>query len=265
MDHKSGKKNNILELDYQDKIATLILNRPNEYNCLSEKMLDNLENELMSLEKNIDINVVVLKARGNAFCAGHDLKEMRENPSKEYYKKLFSKCSRVMLLLTRIPQPVIASVQGVAAAAGCQLVAACDLAVASSKATFATTGVNLALFCSTPSVAISRNLLRKKAAEMLFTGDLIDANAAFNLGLLNKVSSEESLSQETFALAKKIADKPRVAITTGKKMLYKQMEMGNEEAYQYAAEVMACNMMAPDTKEGIDAFLEKRSAKYQIN
>ncbi len=252
----------ILTSAYKNNIATLTMNRPDQYNCLSEEMLDLLEDELLKIANDNSIHVVILGGTGPAFCAGHDLKQMRANPSKKYYQELFKRCSQFMMTITQIPQPVIAKVQGVAAAAGCQLVATCDLAVASETATFATTGVNLALFCSTPSVAVSRNLSRKRAAELLFTGEMMSARDAREFGLINKFVSENALDDETVKLATKIAQKPKVAIATGKKMLYRQLEMDLESAYSYAANIMACNMMEKDTVEGIDAFIEKRPPNW---
>ncbi len=253
---------NLLVFSEDRGIATLTLNRPNQYNCLSEKLLSELTKKLEEISKNEKIRVIILQANGPAFCAGHDLKEMRANPSKAYYKKLFIKCSHFMTLITKIPQPVIAKVHGVAAAAGCQLVASCDLAIGSENASFATTGVNLALFCSTPSVAVSRNLPRKKAAEILFTGDMMQASEAADFGLINRFVPDDKLDEETLLLAKKIAAKPKIAISTGKKMLYPQLEMKLEAAYEYAAEIMACNMMDKDTIEGIDAFINKRQPNW---
>jgi enoyl-CoA hydratase/carnithine racemase len=207
--------------------------------------------------------VVVIAASGPAFCAGHDLKQMRTNPSHDYYRMLFAQCSRMMLAIARIPQPVIARVHGIATAAGCQLVAQCDLAVASESARFAVSGINVGLFCSTPSVPLGRNVLRKQAMEMLLTGDFIDAATAQRFGLVNRVAPPDRLDAEVAALAQRIVEKSAVAVATGKRMFYKHLEMGLEGAYQYAAETMACNMMAEDVGEGIDAFMQKRPAKWK--
>ncbi len=239
-------------------VSMLTLNRPKQYNALSEELLAELQDALEAIEKDASVRVVVIGGSGDAFCAGHDLKQMRGNPRKEYYQKLFAQCSTMMLTLARIPQPVIARVHGIATAAGCQLVAACDLAVASDNARFATSGINVGLFCSTPAVSVSRNVGRKQAMEMLFTGDFIDAATAKDYGLVNRVVPIGKLDDEIKALAESITRKTRVAVETGKRMFYKQIELGLKDAYDYAAEVMACNMMAEDTGEGIDAFIQKR-------
>jgi len=244
-------------------IATVTLNRPKQYNALSEELLTELQSTLDSIEKDSSVRVVVIAGNGTAFCAGHDLKQMRANPKKAYYEKLFAQCSRMMVTLTRLPQPVIARVHGIATAAGCQLVAQCDLAVASDNARFAVSGINVALFCSTPSVPLARNISRKQAMEMLLTGDFIDAATAEARGLVNRVVPVEKLDAEVKALADAIIAKSPVAVTTGKKMYYKQIEMGIEAAYEYAAEVMACNMMAEDVGEGIDAFTQKRPPNWK--
>ena len=239
-------------------IATLTLNRPKQYNALSEELLTELQTALAAIEKDESVRVVVIAGNGPAFCAGHDLKQMRATPRKAYYDQLFAQCSDVMRSITRIPQPVIARVHGIATAAGCQLVAQCDLAVASHNAKFAVSGINVGLFCSTPSVPLARNVLRKQAMEMLLTGDFIDADTAVERGLINRAVAAEQLDAAVGELAAKIISKSSVAVATGKKMFYKQIEMGLEGAYQYAAEVMACNMMAEDVGEGIDAFAQKR-------
>ena len=244
-------------------IATVTLNRPKQYNALSEELLTELQSALDSIGKDPSVRVVVIAGNGTAFCAGHDLKQMRANPKKAYYEKLFAQCSKIMMTLTRLPQPVIARVHGIATAAGCQLVAQCDLAVASDNARFAVSGINVALFCSTPSVPLARNISRKQAMEMLITGDFIDAATAKARGLVNRVVPVEKLDAEVKALADAIIAKSSVAVTTGKKMFYKQIEMGMEAAYEYAAEVMACNMMAEDVGEGIDAFTQKRAPKWK--
>ena len=244
-------------------IVTVTLNRPKQYNALSEELLTELQAQLDSIEKDPSVRVVVIAGSGSAFCAGHDLKQMRANPKKAYYEKLFAKCSRIMMTLTRMPQPVIARVHGIATAAGCQMVAQCDLAVASDNARFAVSGINVALFCSTPSVPLARNGSRKQAMEMLLTGDFIDAATAKARGLVNRVVPVEKLDAEVKALADAIIAKSPVAVTTGKKMFYKQIEMGMEAAYEYAAEAMACNMMAEDVGEGIDAFTQKREPKWK--
>ena len=233
-------------------IATVTLNRPKQYNALSEELLTELQSTLKAIARDESVRVVVIAGTGTAFCAGHDLKQMRANPRKAYYDKLFAQCSDVMLKILHLPQPVIARVHGIATAAGCQLVAQCDLAVASDAARFAVSGINVGLFCSTPSVSLGRNVSRKEAMEMLLTGDFIDAATAKAHGLVNRVVPADKLDSEITALAGAIIKKSSVAVITGKKMFYKQIEMGMESAYEYAAEVMACNMMAEDVGEGID-------------
>jgi enoyl-CoA hydratase/carnithine racemase len=248
----------VLLRDDSNGIATLTLNRPKQYNALSEELLGELQHALKAIEKDESVRVVVIAGSGPAFCAGHDLKQMRADPRKSYYDQLFAQCSEVMKSITRLPQPVIARVHGIATAAGCQLVAQCDLAVASDNARFAVSGINVGLFCSTPSVPLARNMLRKQAMEMLLTGDFIDASTAVSRGLINRAVPLDQLDVAVRELAGKIISKSSVAVSTGKKMFYKQVEMGIEGAYQYAAEVMACNMMAEDVGEGIDAFAQKR-------
>ena len=240
-------------------ITTLTLNRPRQFNALSSAMLSALQVELDKVAADESVRVVVLAAAGKAFCAGHDLKEMRSHPDKAFQNALFEQCSEMMLTINRMPQPVIARVHGLATAAGCQLVAACDLAVAADTAQFATSGIRVGLFCSTPSVAVSRNLSRKKALEILLTGEFIDARTAEREGLINYAVPPEELDAAVQRLADTIVAKSPVAVATGKGMFYRQLEMGMEEAYSYAAEVMACNMMAEDAQEGIDAFIEKRA------
>lgn len=253
-----------LVLRHDDEgVATLTLNRPKQYNALSEELLTELQSALEAVAEDKSVRVVVIAGSGPAFCAGHDLKQMRANPRKEYYRKLFAQCSNVMLSIARVPQPVIARVHGIATAAGCQLVAQCDLAVASDNATFAVSGINVGLFCSTPSVPLGRNLLRKQAMEMLLTGDFIDAPTAVRRGLINRAVPVSELDAAVAELARKIVAKSAVAVTVGKRMFYKHLEMGLEGAYQYAAEEMACNMMADDAAEGIDAFIAKRQPNWK--
>jgi enoyl-CoA hydratase/carnithine racemase len=239
-------------------VVTLTLNRPQQFNSLSDALLAELQGALDAIAADESARVVVIAGAGKAFCAGHDLKEMRANPSKEYQKGLFERCSRMMLTLTRLPQPVIARVHGIATAAGCQLVAMCDLAVAAREARFAVSGVNLGLFCSTPSVGLARNLGRKQAMEMLLTGEFIDAETARERGLVNRVVDAGALDAEIAKLAASIVAKTPVAIRLGKEMFYRQVELGLGDAYAYASEVMACNMMTADAQEGIDAFIAKR-------
>ncbi len=244
-------------------VASITLNRPKQYNALSEELLTELQATLDTIGRDDSVRVVVIAGSGSAFCAGHDLKQMRANPDQAYYRKLFAQCSRMMMTVTQLPQPVIARVHGIATAAGCQLVAQCDLAVASTEARFAVSGINVGLFCSTPSVSLGRNVSRKQAMEMLLTGEFIDAATAKERGLVNRVVPADKLDAEVRALADAIIKKSSVAVTTGKKMFYKQMEMGMGAAYEYAAEVMACNMMAEDAGEGIDAFMQKRPPHWK--
>ena len=244
-------------------VVTLTLNRGERLNPLSQAMLDALQAELEAVAKNAQVRVVVLAGEGRAFCAGHDLKEMRSHPDKAWQKALYDQCSRVMMTLTQIPQPVIARVHGLATAAGCQMVSMCDLAVATDTARFAVSGVNLGLFCSSPSVGLSRNIGRKQAMEMLFTGDFIDAHTALARGLVNRVVSSARLDAEVRRLADSILAKSPVAIQIGKKLFYEQLELRLEDAYAIANEAMACNMMAQDALEGIDAFSAKRKPVWQ--
>ena len=239
-------------------ICTLTLNRGDKFNPLSEEMLAALQAEVDAIAKDDAVRVVVLAANGKAFCAGHDLKQMRASPSAAYYKKLFDQCSKLMLAIQQMPQPVIARVQGIATAAGCQLVSMCDLAVASSEAKFAVSGVNYGLFCSTPSVGLSRNMGRKQAMEMLLTGDFIDATTAMARGLVNRVVAVDALDAEIAKLTDSILAKPAVAIAMGKQLFYRQAEMGIHAAYQLAGETMACNMMDDAALEGVQAFIDKR-------
>ncbi|SAK45730.1 enoyl-CoA hydratase [Caballeronia ptereochthonis] len=242
-------------------VVKLTLNRPEAFNALSEAMLEALERALQEVAAS-DARVVVLAGAGRAFCAGHDLKEMRAEPALDYYRELFARCSRMMLTIQRMPQPVIARVQGIATAAGCQLVAMCDLAVASSDARFAVSGVNLGLFCATPSVPLSRNVSRKAAFEMLVTGEFIDAATARERGLVNRVASPGELDDAVRTLAAAIAAKPREAVAAGKGLFYRQLETGIEAAYALASETMACNMMDDATLEGTQAFIEKRPPRW---
>jgi enoyl-CoA hydratase/carnithine racemase len=244
-------------------VVTLTLNRPQAFNALSESVLAALQHALESVAQDPGARVVVIAASGRAFCAGHDLKEMRSAPSATYYKQLFEQCSRVMMGIQKLPVPVIARVQGIATAAGCQLVAMCDLAVAASDARFAVSGVNLGLFCSTPSVALSRNLSRKAAFEMLVTGDFVSADEALAKGLVNRVVPAEQLDAEVEKLVASIAAKPRVALAMGKQLFYRQLEVGIEAAYEDAGQTMACNMMDEAALEGVQAFIEKRPANWK--
>jgi enoyl-CoA hydratase/carnithine racemase len=244
-------------------VHTITLNRPDAYNALSEGLLEALQGALDRVAADEAARVVVLVAGGKAFCAGHDLKEMRATPSQDYYDRLFAQCGRMMMTIQRLPVPVIARVQGVATAAGCQLVAQCDLAVASRDARFAVSGVNLGLFCSTPSVALSRNLQRKPAFEMLVTGGFISADEAKDKGLVNRVVAADALDAEVESLVASIVAKPRVAIALGKALFYRQLETGIEAAYADASRTMACNMMDASALEGVQAFIDKRAPDWR--
>ncbi len=253
----------VLRNDRADGLTTLTLNRPNAFNSLSRDLLGALQAELDAIAASESVRVVVIAGAGKAFCSGHDLKEMRANPGKAAMQALFKQCGELMLTVTRMPQPVIARVHGIATAAGCQLVSMCDLAVAADVAKFAVSGINVGLFCSTPAVGLARNLGRKAALEMLLTGDFIDAMEAKTRGLINRVVPADALDAEIERLAGSILAKSAVAIRIGKGMFYKQLEMGLSDAYDYAAEVMACNMMSEDAGEGIDAFMQKRKPEYR--
>jgi enoyl-CoA hydratase/carnithine racemase len=243
-------------------VVTLTLNRPQAFNALSEALLAALQHELDALAGDAALRVVVLAAAGKAFCAGHDLKEMRAAPALGYYQALFEQCTRMMLSLRRLPVPVIARVHGMATAAGCQLVAQCDLAVAASSARFAVSGINLGLFCATPSVPLARNVPLKQAFEMLVTGDFIDAAQAQARGLVNRVVEPAQLDAEIEALVAGILGKPRAAVALGKELFYRQVELGIEAAYAAAGQTMACNMMDPAALEGVQAFIDKRKPRW---
>jgi enoyl-CoA hydratase/carnithine racemase len=239
-------------------VLTLTLNRPQAFNALSQAMLDALQSELDALADDDALRALVVAASGKAFCAGHDLKEMRAAPSLAYYQQLFERCSRMMLAIQRLPVPVIARVNGIATAAGCQLVAMCDLAVAARDARFAVSGVNYGLFCSTPSVALSRNVARKAAFEMLVTGEFISADEALAKGLVNRVVDAAELDAAVESLLTQIVAKPRVAIAMGKALFYRQLEVGIADAYADAGQTMACNMMEAAALDGVQAFIDKR-------
>jgi enoyl-CoA hydratase/carnithine racemase len=247
-------------------VLRLTLNRPGARNALSEALMAALQAALDAAAHD-DSRVIVLAAEGPAFCSGHDLKEMtahrkEADAGKAAFAAIFAQCSRLMQTIVRHPKPIIAQVQGIATAAGCQLVASCDLAVASSEAKFATPGVNIGLFCSTPMVALSRNVSRKHAMEMLLTGDMISANQAYHMGLVNRVVTHDSLETDTMALAQQIASKPRATVKIGKEAFYRQLEMPLSEAYDYASKVMTENMLHAEANEGIGAFVEKRDPKW---
>ena len=244
-------------------VVTLTMNRPASFNALSEEMLAALQQALEAVAADDSTRVVVLAAAGKAFCPGHNLKEMIAQPELSYYQALFARCSKVMLAIQNLPVPVIARVHGLATAAGCQLVAQCDLAVASSAAKFAVSGIDFGLFCSTPSVPLVRNVLPKQAMEMLLTGDFIDAHEACERGLVNRVADPEELDAEIERLVQRIVDKPRVAVAMGKALFYQQREMGVAAAYQLAGQTMAVNMMDESALEGVRAFTEKRTPEWK--
>ena len=257
----------LLERTDADGIAHLNLNAPERLNALSEAMLDALQGHFDALQGDRSVRAVIISGSGKAFCAGHDLKEMTagrqaEDGGKAYFKHLFDKCARMMASIPKMPQPVIAQVHGIATAAGCQLVASCDLAVAGQGTQFGVNGVNIGLFCSTPMVALSRNIPRKQAFEMLTTGQFIDADRAMSLGLVNRVVAPDELAAETRALADTVAGKLAVAVKIGKAAFYNQLQMPVEAAYDYAGDVMVANMLQRDTEEGISAFLEKRPPEW---
>ena len=243
-------------------VATLTLNRPQQFNALSQEMMAALQTEFDALADDASVRVVVIGAQGKAFCPGHDLKQMKANPSLEYYQSLFAQCTKLMMTIQRLHAPVIARVHGIATAAGCQLVAMCDLAVASSDAKFAVSGINVGLFCSTPGVALSRNVGRKQAFEMLVTGDFIDAETARERGLVNRVVPSDQLDAEIDKLITAILSKPGSALAMGKELFYRQLETGIEAAYQLAGQTMACNMIDEAAQEGVQAFMEKRKPKW---
>lgn len=244
-------------------VATLTLNDPQRFNALGQEMLAALQRALDSLAQDAQLRAVVLAGSGKAFCAGHNLKEMAAHPELAWYQQLFAQCSRVMLSIQNLPVPVIARVHGMATAAGCQLVAQSDLAVASTEASFATSGIHYGLFCSTPSVPLVRNMPMKRAMEMLLTGDFIDAQTALEQGLLNQVVPPEALDAEVEKLLTSILHKPSTAVRMGKAMLYRQREMGIEAAYQLAGQTMATNMMDADAQEGAQAFAQKRTPAWR--
>src|SRR6478736_5247146 len=244
-------------------VVTLTLNRAASFNALGEEMLAALQAALDGIAGDESVRVVVLAATGKAFCAGHDLKQMIATPELAYYQQLFAQCSRMMLAIQKLPVPVVARVQGLATAAGCQLVAQCDLAVAASDASFAVSGVNFGLFCSTPSVPLLRNVPAKQAMEMLVTGDFISAREAQERGLVNRAVPAEALDAEVEKLVASILAKPRTALAIGKELFYRQREMGSEAAYQLAGQTMAANMMDGCAQEGVTAFTQKRTPRWK--
>lgn len=253
----------VLLTEIDSHVAWLTLNRPAQFNSLSAELLTALQSALDDIAGNEDVRIVVIKANGKAFCAGHDLKEMRSSEEREFHQQLFSQCSRFMQTINEIPQPVIAMVQGIATAAGCQLVAACDLAVASDNARFAVSGINVGLFCSTPAVPLSRNVNRKQAMKMLLTGDFIDAKTAREFGLINDVVTVDSLQESVQQLVDSILAKSPLSVRIGKEMFYKQVSMDLSAAYDFASNTMSCNMDSEDAREGIDAFIEKRKPEWR--
>lgn len=253
----------VLRTQAETGIVRLTLNRPKAYNSLSTGMMAALQAELDAVKVDRNVKAVIIAANGSGFCAGHDLKEVRANPGRQNYEALFRQCSMLMQSIVALPQPVIAQVHGVASAAGCQLVASCDLAVAADTARFATPGVNIGLFCSTPMVALSRNVSRKHAMEMLLTGDLLPAERAAGIGLVNRVVPEGALAETALALARQIAAKSPLTVKIGKEAFYRQLDMPLAQAYDYASRVMTENMLARDAEEGIDAFIEKREPKWE--
>ena len=253
----------ILIRDDDNGIATLTLNRPDQFNALSSDMLFELQAALDDISADASIRVVIIGANGRGFCAGHDLKEIRSSTDKAFHQDLFDRCGKMMLTINTMPQPVIAQIDGIATAAGCQLVANCDLAVATMESRFAVSGINLGLFCSTPAVPLSRNLSRKQAMQMLLTGDFISAEQAQSYGLINDVVNNNELKQATMDLAHKIAAKSPLATTLGKQMFYQQLPMDLSAAYAFASERMACNMDSEDAREGMDAFMEKRRPEWK--
>ena len=258
---RNSSQQDLLREDH-GKVAVLTLNRPDARNALSESLLDALQNSLDQIRDDQAVNVVVLKAAGPGFCAGHDMREVLGNRQRSYYEWLFAKCSQMMSTIKALPQPVIAAVQGAAMGAGAQLAATCDMVIASTEARFATPGVNIGLWCTTPSVAVSRSVGQKAAMEMLLTGDMIDAEAAQRFGLVNRIVPADALFDEAMALAQKIAAKSRLVVSLGKEAFYRQTEMNIADAYTYSAEVMTHNMLKDDAAEGLAAFLDKRQPQW---
>lgn len=247
----------------RDGVAYLTLNRPAQFNALSDAMLGALIEQLEVIGADESVRVVVIGGAGKAFCAGHDLKEMRGNHTLDFQQALFRKCGKLMMKIQKLPQPVIARIHGIATAAGCQLVSMCDLAVAADVSRYAVSGINVGLFCATPAVGLSRNMGRKEAFEMLVTGDFIDAAEAQRRGLVNRVVPLDQLDDELGKLTASICAKTPVAVRMGKQLFYQQLETGIQAAYQMASETMACNMMTEDAAEGIDAFIAKRPPQWK--
>jgi enoyl-CoA hydratase/carnithine racemase len=258
----SSTKNNLVLYEEIDEIAVLTLNRPNQQNALSSNLMEALLKKLNDVENNKKIKVVTIFSSGKNFCAGHDLKELKIDNSEKRFKEIFELCSKLMLKIIKLPKPVIAGVHGIATAAGCQLVASCDLAIASNNSQFATPGVNIGLFCSTPMVAVSRNVNRKNTMEMLLLGEFIPPSKAKEIGLINKIVSNKNLKKETIKIAQIIALKSSTTIAIGKEAFYKQLDLNIEEAYKYTSKVMSKNMLEKDAQEGISAFIENRDPKW---
>jgi enoyl-CoA hydratase/carnithine racemase len=246
-----------------DRVVTLTMNRPKQFNAISSEMLDALQAALDVIAGDESVRVVILTGNGPAFSGGHDLKEMMENRTESFIGGLFDRCSAVMLAMQQVPQPVIARVHGTATAAGCQLVAACDLAVASTEARFATSGINLGVFCATPGVPVSRNIARKRAFEMLFTGEFIDARTALEWGLVNRIAAPERLDDEVARLVAMILEKPSRVVAAGKRLFYEQIESKLPNAYRIASEAITKNMLGEDAAEGVGAFIEKRKPNWK--
>ncbi len=268
MENLRENKMAILERSDKNSVAYILLNSPETLNSLSDEMLLALTNEFEILKNDNQIRAVVISGAGKAFCAGHNLKEMTKGRNavdggKAYFLDLFKRCARMMLLIQKLPQPVIAKVHGIATAAGCQLVATCDLAIAEETTTFGVNGVNIGLFCSTPMVALSRNIPKKQAFEMLTTGEFITAERAKTLGLINRISNLENLDEQTEKFAETIASKLGSAVKIGKEAFYKQLEMPIAQAYEYTGQVMTENMMLRQTEKGIEAFLNKLEPAWE--
>ncbi|QOR40002.1 enoyl-CoA hydratase [Billgrantia diversa] len=262
MNNNQSSESVLLRED-NDGAVYLTLNRPDKFNTLSEAMLTALQRELDAIAVDPAVRCVVIGGKGRGFCAGHDLREMRSNPEQSYYQALFRRCSRVMQSIVALPVPVIASVQGMATAAGCQLVASCDLAIAAQSASFAVSGINVGLFCSTPAVALSRNIFPKRAFDMLISGHFIDADTALEWGLLSGVTDDADLDAAVADKVAQIRSKSPAAVRFGKSMFHPQRQMALEDAYDFAGDVMAENMLSADAGEGIDAFLSKRKPIWE--
>lgn len=264
----AAAKEDVLLRDDRNGVTTLTLNRPRQRNSLSEALMAALTSEMSAVADDPSVRVVILAANGPVFSAGHDLKELtaarqQEDRGRAYYQDIMKRCSTMMLAILQNPKPVIAKVQGTATAAGCQLVATCDLAIAANDARFATPGVNIGLFCSTPMVALSRNVSRKHAMEMLLSGDMVDAAHAAEIGLINRAVSPEALDDDVHELATKIASKSSMTVSIGKRAFYDQLERGISDAYAYTSEVMVKNMLTHDAEEGVNAFIEKRDPTWE--